>query len=221
MRSYREQLYVPVGYWLLSVPVVALLGAEVFVGFSTLVAVVVYAVFVVVVGGFLLSWGAVRLEVTGTVLKAGRDVLPLSQVSEVLSLDDEQAALLRGPRADPAARLLLRPYLKRAVYIGLADSPDGVPYWLVATRHPDQLAAALTDTGLTGSAPTSSAPTSRRPPAAPRRSAGLDGRAEPARSAPDEGRRGAGQGHGMMPGSEAHGAPAATGTRRDDGEVTG
>jgi hypothetical protein len=186
MRSYREQLYVPVSYWLLSVPVVVLLGAEVFVGFSTLVAALVYAAFVVVVGSFLVSWGTARIEVTGTVLRAGGDTLPLSRVSEVLPLDEKQAALLRGPRADPAARLLLRPYLKRAVYIGLAepsDSPSdsGVPYWLVATRHPDELAAALTGTGLGD----------------------------------------AGQGRGMMPGSEAPGEPAATGTRRSDDEAAG
>ena len=117
--------YVPVSYWLLSVPVVVLLGAEVFVGFSTLVAALVYVVFVVVVGGFLFSWGAAQIEVTGTVLKAGGDILSLSQVSEVLPLDDKEAALLRGPRADPAAHLLRRPYLKRAVYIGLPDSRRG------------------------------------------------------------------------------------------------
>ena len=143
MRSYREQLYVPVSYWLLSVPVIVLLGAEVFVGFSTLVAGLVYAVFVVVVGGFLFSWGAARIEVTGTVLKAGGDILSLSQVSEVLSLDDKQAAVLRGPRADPAARLLLRPYLKQAVCLTLVDPSSGVPYWLLATRRPDELAAAI------------------------------------------------------------------------------
>jgi hypothetical protein len=145
MRSYREQLYVPVSYWLLSVPVVVLLGAEVFVGFSTLVAALVYAGFIVVVGGFLLSWGVTRIEVTGTVLQAGGDILSLSQVADVLPLDEKEAALLRGPRADPAAHLLLRPYLKRAVYVGLADSVDGAPYWLVATRHPNELAAALTE----------------------------------------------------------------------------
>jgi hypothetical protein len=40
---------------------------------------------------------------------------------------------------------MLRPYLKKAVYIGLADDQEGAtPYWLVATRHPDKLAAALT-----------------------------------------------------------------------------
>jgi hypothetical protein len=144
MRFYREQLRVPASYWLLAIPVVAILGAELFAGFSGLVAAVVYAVFILVVGGFLLAWGATRVEVTETVLRAGGDVLPLSAIGEVQPLDEQQAAVLRGPKADPAAHLLLRPYLKKAVYIGLADPSDGVPYWLIATRRPAELAAALT-----------------------------------------------------------------------------
>ena len=147
MRFYREQLRVPASYWLLAMPVVAILGAELFAGFSGLVAAVVYAVFILVVGGFLLAWGATRVEVTGTVLRAGGDVLPLSAIGEVQPLDEQQAALLRGPKADPAAHLLLRPYLKKAVYIGLADPSDGVPYWLIGTRRPAELAAALTARG--------------------------------------------------------------------------
>jgi len=144
MRSYHEHLRVPVSYWLLSVPVIALLGAELFVGFSVLVAALVYAAFIAVVGGFLLAWSAVRVEVTGHALVAGGDTLLLSEVDEVLALDEEQSALLRGPKADPAAHLLLRPYLKRAVYIKLTDSAAGVPYWLIATRRPAELAAAIT-----------------------------------------------------------------------------
>ena len=147
MRFYREQLRVPASYWLLAMPVVAILGAELFAGFSGLVAAVVYAVFILVVGGFLLAWGATRVEVTGTVLRAGGDVLPLSAIGEVQPLDEQQSALLRGPKADPAAHLLLRPYLKKAVYIGLADPSDGVPYWLIGTRRPAELAAALTARG--------------------------------------------------------------------------
>jgi hypothetical protein len=207
MRSYREQLYVPAGYWLLSVPVVVLLGAEIFVGFSTAIAGLVYAVFVLVVGGFLLSWGATRIEVTGSVLQAGGNTLSLSQVSEVLPLDDKQAALLRGPRADPSARLLLRPYLKRAVYIGLADSPAGAPYWLIATRHPDKLAAALIGAALIGAGQIDS---------------GLSGMGQQAASSAGragEGPGDPGQGRGKIPGSEARGEPAATGTRRSDGEA--
>jgi hypothetical protein len=150
MRSYREQLRVPASYWLLSVPVVLLLGAEIFVGFSTLVAIGVYVVFVAAVGGFLLAWGATRIEVTSTALRAGGSTLPLPAIGEVLALDEAQTSVLRGPRADPSAHLLLRPYLKKAVYIEVTDQqPDGAPYWLVATRHPGKLAAALTGSPAT------------------------------------------------------------------------
>ena len=65
----------------------------------------------------------------------------------------DKAALLRGPRADPAAHLFLRPYVKRAVYVGVADPSDGVPYWLISTRHPDRLAAALGDAGARSGGP--------------------------------------------------------------------
>jgi Protein of unknown function (DUF3093) len=142
-RSYRERLLVPVSWWLLAVPVIALLGGEVYAGFGGVIPVLVYAVFILVVGGFLVAWGAASVEVAGGTLRAGGASLPLSRAGDAVALDEKQAAQLRGPRADPAARLLLRPYLKRAVYIGLADPGSGVPYWLVATRHPAELAAAI------------------------------------------------------------------------------
>ena len=47
-----------------------------------------------------------------------------------------------GVDADARAFLLLRPYLKRAVQVEIADPADPTPYWLVRTRHPDELAAA-------------------------------------------------------------------------------
>jgi Protein of unknown function (DUF3093) len=143
MRSYREHLRVPVSWWLLAVPCVAILGAEVFAGFSGYIPPLIYVVFTAAVAGFLLAWGAATVEVTGGSLRAGGATLPLSDVGDVVALDEKQAALLRGPRADPAARLLLRPYLKRAVYIAIADPGSRVPYWLVATRHPAELATAI------------------------------------------------------------------------------
>jgi len=45
--------------------------------------------------------------------------------------------------ADPAAFMWVRPYLRLAVYIELAgDHPDR-PYWLIGTRHPEELAQAI------------------------------------------------------------------------------
>lgn len=143
MGSYRERLLVPVSYWLLAVPVVLTLGAEAYFFVDGFIPPLVIGVLAAIVASFLVQWSSATIEVTGAVLRAGRDTLALSEADEVIALDERQAAALRGPRADPSAHILLRPYLKRAVYIGLADPDAGVPYWLVATRHPDELAAAI------------------------------------------------------------------------------
>ena len=143
MGSYRERLLVPVSYWLLAVPSIAFLGAEAWFVAGGIVPPITLAVLSLIAAVFLINWGSATIEVTGGVLRAGRDTLPLGEAGEVVALDEKQAALLRGPRADPAAHLFLRPYVKRAVYIGLAHPADGVPYWLISTRHPDRLTAAI------------------------------------------------------------------------------
>jgi Protein of unknown function (DUF3093) len=38
---------------------------------------------------------------------------------------------------------LVRGYVAGMVRVVVADHADPVPYWLVSTRHPDQLSAAL------------------------------------------------------------------------------
>ena len=37
------------------------------------------------------------------------------------------------------------PYLKRAVQVEITDPADPAPYWLISTRHPDELARVLTE----------------------------------------------------------------------------
>ena len=143
MGSYRERLFAPVSYWALAVPVVLLLGSEAYFIAGGIVPPLTMGVIALVVGAFLVNWGAATIEVTGGVLRAGRDTLALSEAGEAIALDEQQAMLLRGPRADPAAHVLLRPYLRRAVYVAITEPAAGVPYWLVATRRPDELAAAI------------------------------------------------------------------------------
>ena len=143
MGSYRERLLVPVSYWLLAVPVVVTLGAEAYFFVDGIIPPLVIGVLFAIVAAFLVHWSSATIEVTGAVLRAGKDTLALSEASEVIALDERQARALRGPQADPAAHILLRPYLSRAVCVRLAEPAEGVPYWLVATRHPEKLAAAI------------------------------------------------------------------------------
>ncbi|MGH3282255.1 MAG: DUF3093 domain-containing protein [Trebonia sp.] len=143
VQPYRERLLVPLSYWLLAVPSVVTLGAEAYFFVDGFIPPLVIGVLYLIVAILFLNWSSATIEVTPAVLRAGRDTLPLAEAGEVIALDERQAAALRGPRADPAAHLLLRPYLKRAVCVALADQGTGVPYWLVATRHPEELADAI------------------------------------------------------------------------------
>jgi len=70
-------------------------------------------------------------------------VLPLTAITEVVALGERQSTRLRGPRADPAAHLYSRPYLKESVYVAVDPAASAAPYWLIGTRHPAKLAAAI------------------------------------------------------------------------------
>lgn len=150
MRDYRERLAVPTAWWLLAVPVILLLGAyAIYANLSGLIVVIVYVAFTVGYVAALLAWGSGVIEVSGGELRAAGSVLPLARVTAVQALDEEQAAAMRGPQADPAAHMLIRPFLKSAVYLEVSD-PDGqVPYWLLGTRRPTELAAVI-ERGRTG-----------------------------------------------------------------------
>ena len=147
MGSYRERLMVPTSYWVLAVPVALLLGAEAYFFVDGVIPVLVILAVFAVMALFLLNWSSATVEVSGTSLRAGKHALELSAAGEVIALDERQTKALSGPKADPAAFLLLRPYLKRAVYVALAGTGSvtgsTVPYWLVATRRPEALAAAI------------------------------------------------------------------------------
>ena len=150
MRDYRERLAVPTAWWILAVPVILLLGGyAIYANLSGLIVVIVYVVFTVGYVAALLAWGSAVIEVSGGQLRAAGGVLPLGQVTAVQVLDEKQAAAMRGPRADPAAHMLIRPFLKEAVYLEIEDPAEEVPYWLIGTRRPAELASVI-ERGRTG-----------------------------------------------------------------------
>jgi hypothetical protein len=143
MHFYRERLFAPPLWWVVGMITFLTFGAVVWTGFDLAVTIAVFAVLVGTVAAFLLNWGRVTIEVSDGQLRAGRDVLPLSTAGEVRPMDEDQATALRGPRADPTAYTLIRPYLRCAVYVEVIAPDDPRPYWLLATRHPEELAAAI------------------------------------------------------------------------------
>ena len=144
MRDYRERLAVPVAWWLLGVPVIILLGTYgIYANLRGSIVGIIYIVFTIGYIAGLLAWSSGVIEVRDGELRAARAALPLSEVTEVRALDAEQAEAMRGPRADPAAHMLIRPFLKTAVYVAIRDPAGQVPYWLVGTRRPAELATVI------------------------------------------------------------------------------
>jgi hypothetical protein len=91
-----------------------------------------------------LSWyGDARVVVRDGWFQAGRARIEAEFVGSVAALGREETRLVAGRDADARAYLLLRPYVQRAVRVEVVDPADPTPYWLVSTRRPERLAAAL------------------------------------------------------------------------------
>lgn len=146
---FHERLSVPVSWWVLAVLLaVALLAAFGFylgpvwgIGVAVLALAVAVAVF---------ASAAITITVDERELHVGRSVIEHRYLGASASLDADQAARRGGVEADARAHLVLRPYIRTAVEIALDDPADRVPYWLVSTRRPAELAAALTAAAATG-----------------------------------------------------------------------
>src|SRR5215207_2958336 len=139
---FRERLHVPVVWWLLA-PGFALtlllalglsIGPTWGIGAAAASLAVTTALFV---------RSAVRIEVDDAMLRVGRAQIEHRYIRGAQPLDAGQTRRRAGVEADARAHLVLRPYVSTAVEITLDDPDDPVPYWLVSSRRPAALAAAL------------------------------------------------------------------------------
>jgi hypothetical protein len=102
---------------------------------------------VVLLLGGSLAWvlvtAAAVVRVEGDTLTAGRAHIPVAALGPVVVLDADLARAVRGPESDPAAYHLIRGWVPAGVKAAVIDPADRTPYWFVATRRPDELAAAI------------------------------------------------------------------------------
>lgn len=145
--TYAETLHVPLRWWALLTMFLASVLLAFLVATPTWVALAVTGTLTVAAVAFLLSYGAARVVVDGDTFRAGRARVPVHLLGVPVPLDAQASRLLAGMDADARAYLLLRPYVKRSVQVPVTDPADPTPYWLVSTRHPDRLAAALVRAG--------------------------------------------------------------------------
>ncbi|HEY4151721.1 MAG TPA: DUF3093 domain-containing protein [Pseudolysinimonas sp.] len=140
--NYRERLW-PAAWVFVSTALVIPASLLVFLPISTtagiVCAIVLYAAIVTT-----LLVTTPRVEIDDALFVAGRARLPLVVVADATAFTGAEATAQRGTQLDARAWLLLRGWIPGLVKVKLDDPSDPTPYWLVSTRHPAQLAAALT-----------------------------------------------------------------------------
>lgn len=139
---YAERLFPPATYWVLAglfaLSMLAALGSYLGPVWGVGGALVSLAV-----PAALFSSMATRITVTDIELSVGRARIELLYLGEATALDAAATRARTGADADARAYLVLRPYVATAVEVAVVDNDDPVPYWLVSTRRPRALAAAL------------------------------------------------------------------------------
>ncbi|WP_369052354.1 DUF3093 domain-containing protein [Kineococcus terrestris] len=86
---------------------------------------------------------ATRTRLEDGAFHVGRARLPLEVVSGVDPVLPAQRRAALGTQLDARAHLAIRSWVPGAVRVHLDDPRDPAPYWMVSTRRPRELAAAL------------------------------------------------------------------------------
>ncbi|MGC4805523.1 DUF3093 domain-containing protein [Micromonospora sp. DT233] len=141
--AYTERLALPWWLWLAALALSGLLAVELWSGAQGTRA---WLPFVVLPPATLagLWWlGRIRVAVADGELRVDDARLPVRFVADAVALDAAGRREVLGVGADPLAFVVQRPWVSGAVQVVLDDPADPTPFWVVSTRHPVRLAAAL------------------------------------------------------------------------------
>ncbi|SDH14140.1 Protein of unknown function [Lentzea fradiae] len=141
--TYRERLYVTWWIWPLPLLAAALLAAEVHMGFPGVRSWLPYVVLLPLTVLLIVRMGSTKVEVADGELRAGDAHIPLELLGEVEIIAQENRRRTMGPDLDPAAHVVHRGWVKPLVRVRVNDPEDPTPYWVISTRHPERLAAAI------------------------------------------------------------------------------
>ncbi len=90
----------------------------------------------------LIMWAPV-LEVADGEFRAGAARIPLRLTADPEAFRGAEATAARGVDLDARAWLCIRGWVDPVVRVRITDPEDSTPYWLVSTRRPEELVAAL------------------------------------------------------------------------------
>jgi Protein of unknown function (DUF3093) len=139
--SFSERVIPSVGGWIGIVVFAAVLGVALSVVNAT-TAFIVGSVTLVI--GCVVAWAtAPVVQVRAGELRAGPAHIPLAELGEVTVLNRAQVSEQMGPQWDARAYACLRTWAGSALRIEVVDPNDATPFWVISTRRPHDLAAAI------------------------------------------------------------------------------
>lgn len=143
MPEFRERLWPRWWVWLVLAALVAMLAVAYGAALGAATGWAVAGIGGGVALGLVVATAPV-VAVDGTGLSAGGATLPRSAIGECHPLDSAEVRALRGPGADARVFTVLRPWsASGAVLVTVEDPADPHPAWLVTSRRPARLCAAL------------------------------------------------------------------------------
>jgi hypothetical protein len=141
--GYAERLSLPWWAWLAGLGLAALFATEVWLGSTGARAWLPFLVLLPLTAGALWWLGRIRVAVRDGVLLVDDARLPVAYVADALALDVAGRREVLGVGADPLAFVVQRPWVGGAVQVVLDDPADPTPYWVVSSKDPVRLAAAV------------------------------------------------------------------------------
>jgi hypothetical protein len=140
---YRETLRTPWWWYLVGAGVAALLAGEFHISGLRLTDWIPFGTLVPM--SLVIVWwlGRASIVVADGELRVRGAHLPLQYVTGAIALDARTLRLVVGREGDPASYVSIRPWIGPGVQLWIDDEDDPTPYWVISTRHPDQVVAAV------------------------------------------------------------------------------
>jgi hypothetical protein len=139
---YVERLTVRPIWWVVALAVALLAAGELAAGFNWRIGLLALVTAIAPTVTVLTLLGRLTVRVDGSGIHAGGRTMTYDEMESVEALDAKRTKAQAGPAADPAAFLAFRGYVRESVLVRPLD-PRPVPYWLISTRHPQQIVAAV------------------------------------------------------------------------------
>lgn len=141
--TYSERLFVPIWWWPAVALLVLSLAVAVFAYAPWWVGTAVTVSLAAGLGVLLWSWGSVKIQVDGNVLRAGRSSIEGRWLETVEAFEGHAAREALGPGANHKDHMMTRPYAPGVVRVTLQDPADPHPHWILSSRRPAELANAI------------------------------------------------------------------------------